>query len=189
MVIEHFFPRLFYINTLRRQDRRNNAEALFAGHRLQVPRFAAVDKGRVRKLEGYTQSSPRAVAMSKRLVVLSAKLARSDTIFLFEDDVVLHGNWRELLGNINLPDDWGVFFLGCQHLERPIVIGPGIVRATYPVDHHAVGIRAEYFERILRTWRVGSGKAGHDGTAMNLPRTNSDVELARLAKEIPMYAC
>lgn len=74
-------------------------------------------------------------------------------------------------------------------MERPKVVGPGLVRATYPLDHHAIGIRSEYFDRILRTWRVGSSKAGHDGTATDLPRTNSDVELARLAKEIPMYAC
>lgn len=74
-------------------------------------------------------------------------------------------------------------------MERPEVVGPSLVRATYPLDHHAIGIRAEYFYRILRTWRLGSSRAGHDGTATDLPMTNSDVELARLAKEIPIYAC
>jgi Core-2/I-Branching enzyme len=179
----------FFLNLNRRIDRRKELERHFKLRDLKVERFVAIDGSKFRVLKNYSRAATYAVALTKRSLLRKARNQGSNVLFFFEDDVVLHKNWSDVLWNITLPEDWGVFFLGCQHLERPVVAGLGLVKASYPVDHHAIGIRAEYFDRIMRTWRVGNGKAGHEGTATELERTNSDVELARLAKEIPMYAC
>ncbi len=189
MVFTDIFQNVYYINLPRRSGRKELIRDHLVERKISANRFSANAYRFNRRMHGFFGTSTYAVALSKRLLVRKARISKYNTLFFFEDDAVINSEWLSILDKISIPDDFGIFFLGCQHLERPVVVGPGLVRATYPVDHHAIGIRAEYFERILRTWRVGSGKAGHDGTAVDLPRTNSDVELARLAKEIPMYAC
>jgi hypothetical protein len=103
-------------------------------------------------------------------------------VLLMEDDVVFHPNFQALVGAVELPEDWGIFYLGCAHSQRPEWAGARVVRVRHAVDTHAVAIRAPYYARVMemldrhRKPDLGVAKA-------------SDQFLALLHREIPTYAC
>ena len=100
---------------------------------------------------------------------------------MFEDDVILHPDWRRKVEQITLPRDWGLFYLGCQHVERPTVVSPGLVKVTNALDTHAFGIRRKYFREVMRAF-TGMPRALM-GTV-----PPSDFILTQLQKTIPTYA-
>ncbi|QJE96937.1 beta-1,6-N-acetylglucosaminyltransferase [Luteolibacter luteus] len=109
-------------------------------------------------------------------------MAKSDAILIFEDDVVFHPQLLERLEEITLPEDWGIFYLGCSHQRSPLPVGPGLVRAEYALDTHAFAVKAPYYRKIM------AGLSRREGEACEHPRA-SDWFLANLHKEIPTYAC
>jgi hypothetical protein len=108
-------------------------------------------------------------------------LAKAEAVFIFEDDVVLHPALEERLAKLELPDDWGILYLGCQHHERPEVVAPGLVRVTVPLDTHAWGVRADRFMEVRRAL---TGKYWTSGG----PVPAADILLAEVVRRIPAYA-
>jgi hypothetical protein len=182
MDFEKLFPMRVYMNLDRRPDRRRVAEAEFRAAKLKVARWASVDGKRVRNTHGFSWPSRYAVSLSKRLIVRAARNEKMDAVFIFEDDVVLHSDWRDRVNQIKLPDDWGMFLLGCQHLARPEPVAPGLVRVAEAADNHAIGIRRDWYERVLFVLRHGRDDA------RIWPHTASDRHLAALMREVPTYA-
>jgi hypothetical protein len=136
----------------------------------------------VRNAHGYAKSSRYAVGMSKRMVVREARQRGAAAVMIFEDDVTLHPQWREKLAGVTLPDDWGMFLLGCQQCTHPQSLAPGLVRVGRALDNHAIGIRAEWYERVLFALR-------HEREdAKQIQNAASDVTLGELMKEVPTYA-
>ncbi|MBB5353723.1 hypothetical protein HNR46_003984 [Haloferula luteola] len=133
-------------------------------------------------VRGYDDAGRYALALTQRLAIRRAKLRRAEAVLLLEDDVIFHPNFRALAEGIDLPDDWGMFFLGCKHVEEPIPCAPGVVRVTHAIDTHAVAIRQPYFNRV-----IGALDA-HGKPTPDHPLA-SDRFLAALQKEIPSYAC
>jgi GR25 family glycosyltransferase involved in LPS biosynthesis len=138
--------------------------------------------------ERLCRNSPVAHALSTRLAIRKAKLRGAAAVFIFEDDVVFHSDWRERLAEIELPDDWGIFYLGCQHQARPKVLKNeagevirGLVKVTESLDTHAWGIKAQYFDKVLALLR--GRKSRFYG---KLPP--ADVWLALSEHGIPMVA-
>ncbi|HEX2749782.1 MAG TPA: beta-1,6-N-acetylglucosaminyltransferase [Verrucomicrobiales bacterium] len=115
------------------------------------------------------------------MIFRRAMLAKAEAVFLFEDDVVFHPALAERLATLELPDDWGVFYLGCQHHERPEVVAPGLVRVTAPLDTHAWGVRADHFMEVRRAL---TGK--YWPWSGSIPA--SDILLAELVRRVPSYA-
>lgn len=192
MDIERDFPLRFFLNLARRQDRRATVEDIFNNLSLLVERFPSIDSKRVKisprscrfstDYRGYESLGRYALALSKRLALREAKRRGAPAVLLFEDDVVLHPNCRILLETVNLPDDWGICFLGCAHSRRPIWAGPRIVRVKYAVDHHAIAIRAPHYDRVMA--QMDRHNKLNPGVAKA-----SDQFVAKLAEEIPTYAC
>jgi GR25 family glycosyltransferase involved in LPS biosynthesis len=180
--LERVFPMRVFLNLAQRQDRRHLAYREFARHDLKVERFAATDRSQVVCPRGFEQAGRYAVSLSKRAVLREACRRNVDAVLIFEDDVVFNPRLRQLLSEMELPEDWGVFFLGSQMWTRPRPAGLGLVRTFSSVDHHAVGIRRMWFPRILESLRPQ--RCGSDWKAMPA----SDQIVAGLAKEIPMYA-
>lgn len=83
---------------------------------------------------------------------------------------------------IELQDDWGIFYPGCAHHQRPSPAEPGLVRTPYALDTHAFAVKAPYFKRVMAALSVRQGQDTEHARA-------SDWFLADLHREIPTYAC
>ena len=150
MNFDRIFPHKYLLNLARRPERRVRSEELFAEHGWRVNRQPAVDARRLESARGFAAPGRYAHAVSTRMILRRAMLTSAEAVFIFEDDVVFHPALEERLAKLKLPDDWGIFYLGCQHHERPEVVAPGLVKVTAPLDTHAWGIRADRFMEVRR---------------------------------------
>jgi len=182
MDFERTFPMRLYLNLGTADVRRQSVECHFMEHGLEVSRQAAVPAHWLRDERGYTDPGRRARALSKRLALRRAMIAGVPAMFFFEDDVMLHPEWRERLAKIELPDDWGMFMLGGLHEAPPVVVAPGLVRCTHAADHHAIGFRAGYFHEIRVLLR------GRAGPPDPVPGRFSDQRVAEVQNRILTYA-
>jgi len=182
MNFEQTFPLRYFINLGRRQDRRVGTEIALAEAGISAERLPAVDARFVKNPRAYESAGRYALALSQRLAIRRAMLKKADAVLIFEDDVVFHPGFLEKLAGIELPDDWGIFYLGCAHQRRPQPVGPGLVQTTYALDTHAFAVRAPYFREVMRALDPRpSGVPLH-------PKA-SDWYLADLHETIPTYAC
>ncbi len=181
MNLESSFPHMVYINLGHREDRRHEVEYEFVKHDLRVRRLAGIKAAWLHEARGY-ESKPRyACGLTKCLAIRQARLAGAAAVLMFEDDCVLHPDFRLRASQLTLPDDWGIFYFGCQHRERPVPLGNGLVRVKKALDTHAFAVRAPYFGRVINAMR-GLGRGSP------VRKIASDMELAALHSEIPTYA-
>lgn len=166
----------------RRQDRRAETEWQLQKAGFTAERLPAVDANFVRNPRGYETAGRYALALTQRLAIRKAMLAGADAVLILEDDVVFHPDFLERIREIELPEDWGIFYPGCAHHQRPSPAGPGLVRTPYALDTHAFAVRAPYFKRVMAALSVGSDQEVEHARA-------SDWFLADLHREIPTYAC
>ncbi|MFC7339387.1 glycosyltransferase family 25 protein [Haloferula chungangensis] len=181
MKFSETFPLRYYMNLGRRQDRRCEAEFQFESVELMVERFAAIDARWVKHSRGYRTKGKYACSLTKRLIIRHALLSGAESVFIFEDDIVLHPNFHQLLEQIDLPDDWGMLFLGGQHAIPPIGVSKGLVRCKHTVDNHAFGVRRPYFRQLLSALHPGPLEQTRE-------RLSSDRQIAQLQANIPTYA-
>lgn len=196
MDFEGSFPLRFLINQGRREDRRMKVEARLDELGIAVERFAAMDAswkgdgGNVGAgdskvaggMRGYDSAGRYALGLTQRLALREAERRKAPAVLLLEDDVVFHPNFRQLVETVELPDDWGICYLGCAHAIRPEWAGRRVVRVHHAVDTHAVAIRAPYYRRVMEMLdRHGKPEAG--------VAKASDQFLALLHRDIPTYAC
>lgn len=176
------FPLVFYISRGDRLDRRAALESRLRAVGIEGARwFPAIDCSLLKQdSRGYQNVPKRSLALGNRHLLRVAERSGAQSVFFFEDDAVFHPYFVEKLSVIELPDDWGIFYLGCQHMERPTPIAPGIVRVRRALDTHAFAVRAPYFREVRAAMR-GMGK-GVKGSL------HSDVLLAGLHSKIPTYA-
>lgn len=181
MRLQEVFPYQVCVNLRDREDRRREAWSRFAAAGLEVDRQPGIPKEWVKDSWGFMNPSRYACSLAKRLAIRRAKLAGAPAVLLFEDDVVLAPDLHERLAEIELPEDWGIFFLGCKHLARPVPFAPGLVRVSRAADHHAMAIRAEYFNAAIR------GLAGYSKGSPPKIRY-SDVKMSEIQAQVPTYA-
>ncbi len=182
MQIEKTFPARYWINLGRRHDRRVETEYQLAFAGITAERFPAVDARFVKRNRGYESAGRYALALSQRLAIRKAMLAGAEAVLVLEDDVVFHPELVSRLAEIELPKDWGIFYLGCAHHKRPWPAGQGLVRTPYALDTHAFAVRAPYFRKVMAALSRRDGDPTFHARA-------SDWYLADLHGEIPTYAC
>jgi Core-2/I-Branching enzyme len=182
MNIETEFPARYWINLARRQDRRFETEYQLERAGFTAERFPAVDARYVKKTRGYASAGRYALALSQRLAIRKAMQQGAAAVLVLEDDVIFHPEFDERLAEIELPEDWGIFYLGCAHQKRPRPVGSGLVRATYALDTHAFAVKAPYYRQVMAALSRRENEIEHHARA-------SDWFLADLHEEIPTYAC
>jgi hypothetical protein len=181
MRLQEVIPYMVCVNLAAREDRRREAWGRFAAAGLAVDRQPGILKRTVSDPRGFRDAARYSCSLAKRLAIRRAKLAGAPAVLLFEDDVVLAADLHERLAEIELPEDWGIFFLGCKHLERPEIIAPGLVKVTRAADHHAMAIRADFFDAAIR------GLAGY-GKGSPYRINYSDVKMSEIQAWVPTYA-
>lgn len=179
MDINETFPLKLMINLSRREDRRFRMDYEFLKLGLEVRRVAAINAKYVRNPRGYTTPAKHACALSHRLALREARSKGAEACLVFQDDVVFHPEFEKRMRELQLPDDWGMFYLGCLHLETPEPVAPGLVRVKKALDMHAMAVRAPFYQTISRHLR-GEGKAEGEKRA--------DVLVSELHSSIPTYA-
>jgi hypothetical protein len=134
------------------------------------------------EVRGYESAGRYALALTQRLAIREAARRKAPAVLLLEDDVVFHPNFWALIESVELPEDWGIFYLGCTHNQPPEWAGTRVVRAKYAVDTHAIAVRAPYYKRVMEILdRHGKPELG--------VAKASDQFIALLHREIPAYAC
>ncbi len=182
MDFEQIFPHRYYLNLARRQDRRAQTEVQFREIDLEVQRFPAVDASWLQSMRGYETKPRYALALTTRMLLRKAMREKASALLIFEDDVVLAPDFVERVSELELPDDWAMFYLGTQHHLRPTTVEKGLVKVGYALDAHAYAIRGPYLERVYRLLK-GAGKKSANGQFPAI-----DVSLGTLHAEIPTYA-
>jgi hypothetical protein len=182
MKLEEIEIAIVYINLGRRPDRRKAVEEQLARLGWPAERVAAVDAAWVRDSRGFQNTRRYACSLSKRMAIRRGfQDSGVEAVLLLEDDVVFHPALLEKLGELDLPEDWGIFFLGCRHDQPPTPIAPGMVRCAQATSHMAMLVHKRAYAEVMRGLR-GHAR-GAEGTI-----TYSDAKLALLQGEIPTYA-
>ncbi len=181
MNFETTFPLRLYINLGFREDRRADLEIEFYTHGFDAERFPAVDARWLKRTGKFSKPGWCALATSLRLLIREAERRGAESVLILEDDVVFHPEFKKRLEEIKLPRDWGIFYLGCQHVSRPDIHGPGIVRCTRAVDMHAVAVHAKYFRAVRKA-------LAHPERISFLATMANDQAIAELQTDIPTYA-
>lgn len=181
MDIARDFPFRRFISLEWRTDRRERLAAQFATLGFEAQWFPAIHAGHVgNDTRGFLSPSKRAVALSKRSVLREAWRSGAEAALILEDDVVFHPEFVSRLSAMALPADWALFFFGCQHIETPEPVAPGIVRVNRALDGQAWAVRGPYLRQVSAAMRGGAkGATG---------RMCSDVLLSSLHRRIPTYA-
>jgi hypothetical protein len=172
------FPHRAYVSLPRRTDRRGWLQARMADAGVTAEWFRAVDARRLRRWKGFAGLPQRAHSLSFRLLLRMAQRRGADALLVLEDDAVFHPEFRERVGALELPDDWQIFYFGCQHLAPPKPVSDGVVRVKRALDTHAVAFRrSAYLEvrKIIRGRTTGRNQC-------------SDVLLSSLHEKLPTYA-
>ncbi len=174
------FPVRVFASLPERADRRERLLPRLATVGLSAQWIEPVPLHSICEHRGFRSLRKRSCALTKRFALRSAQREKASALLYFEDDVVFHPAFIERVAAIELPDDWGMFYFGCQHCETPTPVAPGIVRVSRAFDFHACAIRASCFLAARKAMRGGPRNAPH--------LFHSDVLLSTLHKLIPTYA-
>ena len=182
MEFDDAFPLQFYINLNRRDDRRRTVLNMFLDHGMEhVERFPAIDARTVRHCRGHWSEGRYALSLTQKLCLREAKRRKASAVMIFEDDVVLHPEFLARFAALEIPEDWGMLYLGTQHTSEPEWVSPGVVRVAHGLDTHAFAVKAEYYDRVMRV-------LSPQGKRVTREVKPSDWLLAALHREIPTYA-
>lgn len=202
---EEAFPLRFWINLGRMEDRRALMEVRLEEAGISAERIMAADVRRSRATKetavapssdatpgdapdnggcfrGYVSGKEYARALSLRLALREARRRRAPAVLLLADDVVFQPNFRALARSVELPEDWGIFYLGCTHVLEPKWHGARVVRVRRSSGAYAIAIRAEHYERAMATLDRHR-RTGPEGAA------SIDQVLVELQEGVSAYAC
>ncbi len=174
------FPHRVFASLPHRMDRREKLLPRLESIGLPARWIVPVPVESIHEHRGFRSLRKRSSAQTKRLALRQARRDHSPSLLYFEDDVVFHPEFVERIAALELPDDWGIFYFGCQHCETPVPVAPGLVRVTRAFDFHACAIRAPHFLAARKAMRGGPRNAPH--------LFHSDVLLSAIHKRVPTYA-
>lgn len=146
--------KIYCINLDRRMDRWRLAQEQFTKHDLTVVRFPGID-GRLITRRYQCDNSNNGCTLSHASVIHRAKLIGLKSVMIFEDDVVLHDEFRYqlLLSLQHLPDDWDMLYLGGSHRERPVKVNDHILRVTKTLTTHAYILRDTMYHLVIDNFK------------------------------------
>ena len=164
-----FFKAVYCINLLRRPDRWNRfqeeikkAQFCFAPPK----QFTAVDGHHTGGNRRYCTGAWACLQSHLRIIELSVVHDESPYL-VFEDDAILHPqfNKKVLCFLEHLPDDWGLAYLGGQHLHRDAQDINDYVAVPYNVNRtHCFAVRGTMRRRLyemLVNDEYFAAKSGH----------------------------
>ncbi len=175
MDLEATFPYRVFTSLPSRDDRRGRLLERLAALKLEVEWFAAASEADMEDAGSFKSRAHRAHATTVERVLDAAIARDADAVLIMEDDVIFAPHFRAKCAQVELPSDWGLCYLGCQHFRPPAHANPGLVRTTQAYDTHAFGIRRPYYEAVRQALRSASSDC-------------VDVRISDLHERVPTYA-
>ncbi len=180
------FPLKIYLNLNKHDERRRQTENELLDAGIEDYRRLPAYSGKwFRHARGFPTLNRYAQALTHKRGVWTGWRKKAAAVLIFEDDVLLAPGVRERFEALELPDDWAIFYLGCQHRERPAIVAPGLVRCRMTYDMHAYAIRATAYRDVARIL-TPYGK-GHP-RAQTVSLHTCDEQLSLLNARLPVYA-
>ena len=152
MDIHSYFPHIWCVNLDRRPERWERTRRHLAEHGIhKVHRFSAVD-GKASMPDSW-QWEPGAYGclQSHLELVRHARREGFPNILIFEDDVVLDPNIQARFAQSipELPNDWGMLFLGADHLGKPQPFSGDIHRIDKSYSTFAYALNANIYDAFI----------------------------------------
>lgn len=169
------------INLDRAPERLKMATEELGREGISWQRISAVDGTKAKHLRGHRAAGAYALGLTLRLLLRRALREGWPSVCIFEDDVVLADDFLKKFLACPVPEDWGLFYFGANHVHAPQVAGAGLLRVKGAYTTHGFVIHRRYFKTLLTAW---SGRGSHQP-----PIEAVDVALQRLHKTVPTYAC
>ncbi len=150
MDLSKHFDRIVVVNLDRRPDR-------WAEITVELQKWGITGAERVAAIDGnnlppHPHISPGALGlvMTTISIVREAKEKNLKNVLILEDDVY----FRESLNDIdeymnNVPEDWGLLYLGAHHIQKPRRISDKIGRVVQAFTTHSFAVNACIFDMIL----------------------------------------
>jgi len=163
------FDEIYCINLDNRSDRWSRVYTRFEKHEIRVQRFSAsdgyskelkreYDEIRVRlerekKTQPYYLNNSRALGclISGMRVINDAKRKGHGRILLFDDDILFHRQFDELVCNLRSLPSWKLLYLGCsQHRWDDVMLTQACsYQARNTHGTFAIGIDSSVFDEVL----------------------------------------
>jgi len=182
MDLDKELPFKVCLNPPRMEERRQWISEMFRMHRLKVLRWPSSEKSANRHHRGFAKAGLRENYLTFMLAARKARALKSKALLFLEDDVTFDGNFRDRTAELHLPEDWGLLYFGCLHIERPQMVTPGLVRVSRALDTHAVAVHERYYTAILHSLHPRRFRHLEGGPPP------LDVALSHLHQSIPTYA-
>jgi len=181
MDTEREFPFRAFISLEARVDRRERFFPRLREAGFDAEWFKPNEPGRLNgDSRGFASLGKRSLALTKRRILREAGRRGAGAALIIEDDAVFAPEFIARTDEITLPEDWGIFNFGCQHIETPHRVTPVIVRVARALDGHAFAVRRPFYAIVRARMR---GLAKRAGGCLH-----SDVLLSSLHRQIPTYA-
>ena len=144
------FEKTYVINMENRPDRMERSSVRLKDLGIEFERFSAVDG---KNEERHPNLMPGEVGCYKSHfnILSDAKLNNYESILVLEDDVVFVDDFMDKFfeGWINLPDDWDMVYLGCNHKKPFTRINRHIVKCNFAYTTSAMIIRKKAYDKML----------------------------------------
>lgn len=120
--------------------------------------------------------------LTLKRVFSDARKRKVNSIWLFEDDAVLHPDFLELARRIRVPNNWRFLYLGGACYENAIRVNEHLLKPNRTLDLHCVVISGEMFQII---------EDAFDAALNDKTKTEvfADVVLSELQDVFPAYLC
>jgi hypothetical protein len=146
MTKEQLFENIQIISLPHRLDRRDRIEKDLTNHNLSYNFFDAVN-GHEIEYSGTLLRGEEGVRRSHIKLFEHCIINKSNSVFIFEDDVELAENFNEQLNKTinSLPNDVDMFYLGASHHQKPILVKDNVYKITHSYTAHALWISSKLF--------------------------------------------
>jgi GR25 family glycosyltransferase involved in LPS biosynthesis len=157
--LDVLFPLKVCINLDRRPDRWQKVTKRFASHNVGgVVRFPAIDGTMLESPRGWTEEPGAYGCLRSHLAVVeNARIAGTDRILIFEDDVVLAPDFAELFPRYanQLPDDWDMVMFGGIHCDPPVPRSDNVCRVSHSLSTFAYALKHTIYDAFIQLNRHG----------------------------------
>lgn len=92
---------------------------------------------------------------SHKLAILNAKERNLDTVAIFEDDAEFVPDFNEKLSQLDIPEDWDIFYLGANHYHLgagaipPEPVTENVMRIYSSYTTHAIVLKKHMFDPVI----------------------------------------
>jgi GR25 family glycosyltransferase involved in LPS biosynthesis len=148
----NIFDNCYCINLDHRVDRWEHAEKEFEKHNLKVERFSAIDGSSLEDISKKMHKNIIACGLSHLEIIKKAKSDGLPHVTIFEDDVVLHENFKDVISkNIEDVPNWDMLYYGGNHLGRLLPVTNNVYKLTHTYAAHAYTVKNTLYDFLIQT--------------------------------------